>query len=112
MVCTLFCSCFVEFVIPREEKFGGTVSFTEYSKLEEMYAKEEVYPLDLKNAVALELNKVSVGGASPCHMIISHDPQLLEPIREKFAADPALQRLRDLAYPGNNSITMTFDLSC
>ena len=66
-VCSVF---YVEFVIPREEKFGGTVSFTEYSKLEEVYAKEEVYPLDLKNAVALELNKVSVGG-SICHTVVT-----------------------------------------
>ena len=58
-------SLYIEFVISREEKFGGTVSFTEYSKLEEVYAKEEVYPLDLKNAVALELNNVSVGGSPP-----------------------------------------------
>ena len=43
----------------RAEKFGGTVRFTTYKELAEAYAKEEVYPLDLKNAVATELNKVS-----------------------------------------------------
>ena len=43
----------------RAEKFGGTVRFTTYKELAEAYAKEEVYPLDLKNAVAAELNKVS-----------------------------------------------------
>ena len=43
----------------RAEKFGGTVRFTTYQELAEAYAKEEVYPLDLKNAVAAELNKVS-----------------------------------------------------
>lgn len=47
-----------EFVIPRAEKFGGTVSFSTYSSLEEAYGRDEVYPLDLKNAVAIELNKV------------------------------------------------------
>ena len=34
------------------------MSFVDYSKLEEAYASEQVYPLDLKNAVAIELNKV------------------------------------------------------
>ena len=48
-----------EFVVHRAEKFGGTVRFTTYKELAEAYAKEEVYPLDLKNAVAAELNKVS-----------------------------------------------------
>ena len=48
-----------EFVVHRAEKFGGTVRFTTYQELAEAYAKEEVYPLDLKNAVAAELNKVS-----------------------------------------------------
>ena len=48
-----------EFVVHRAEKFGGTVRFTTYHELAEAYAKEEVYPLDLKNAVAAELNKVS-----------------------------------------------------
>ena len=43
----------------RAEKFGGTVRFTTYKELAEAYAKEEIYPLDLKNAVATELNKVS-----------------------------------------------------
>ncbi|XP_019860853.1 PREDICTED: uncharacterized protein LOC109589171, partial [Amphimedon queenslandica] len=51
-------------------------------ELEEAYAKEEVYPLDLKNAVAEELNK------------------LLDPIRAKFNSDPSLKKLRDMAYPG------------
>ena len=50
--------CSVEFMIQRAEKFGGTVSFTSYEQLEQAYAKEEVFPLDLKNAVAAELNKV------------------------------------------------------
>ena len=50
---------FVAFVIRREDKHGGDVSFMNYKELEEAYAKQEVYPLDLKNAVAEELNKVS-----------------------------------------------------
>ena len=48
-----------EFVIERPEKFGGTVKFTSYQELEEAYAKEEVYPLDLKHGVTTHLNSVS-----------------------------------------------------
>ncbi|XP_064405435.1 tyrosine--tRNA ligase, cytoplasmic-like isoform X2 [Halichondria panicea] len=70
-----------EFVIDREEKFGGRVTFTVYQDLEEAYKKDEVYPLDLKNGVANELNK------------------MLEPIRQQFAASKEMQDLRDLAYP-------------
>ncbi len=50
----------IEFVIDREDKFGGRVAFTVYQDLEEAYKKDEVYPLDLKNGVANELNKVRV----------------------------------------------------
>ena len=32
--------------------------YTTFTELEESYAKEEIYPLDLKNAVARELSKV------------------------------------------------------
>ena len=36
------------------------MTFSEYKQLEEAYVKEEVYPLDLKNSVADQLNKVSI----------------------------------------------------
>jgi len=38
------------------------VWFSTYEELAEAYAKEEVYPLDLKNAVTVELNKVNETG--------------------------------------------------
>ena len=47
-----------DFVIERDEKFGGRVTFTTYQKLEESYAKGEIYPLDLKHGVATHLNSV------------------------------------------------------
>ena len=47
-----------EFVIERSKKHGGNVRYTTFTELEESYAKEEIYPLDLKNAVARELSKV------------------------------------------------------
>ena len=46
------------FEIVREEKYGGNVKFMSYQDLEDAFAKQEVYPLDLKNAIAIELNKV------------------------------------------------------
>lgn len=45
-------------MIERAEKHGGDVSYATYTELEQSYAKEEIFPLDLKNAVSRELNKV------------------------------------------------------
>lgn len=47
-----------DLVIDRPEKFGGRVTFSTYEELKEAYVKEEVYPLDLKNSVANQLNQV------------------------------------------------------
>ena len=41
-----------EFVIERPEKFGGNKTYTRYSQLEKDYASGELFPLDLKNALA------------------------------------------------------------
>ena len=49
-----------EFVIQRAEKHGGDMQYATYAELEQSYAKEEIYPLDLKNAVSRELSKVCV----------------------------------------------------
>ncbi len=46
-------------MIERDESFGGRVGFASYPDLEEAYRSEKVYPLDLKNGVANQLNKVS-----------------------------------------------------
>lgn len=51
-----------DFVVPRHEKHGGTVTFPDYPSLEQAFAKQEIFPLDLKNAVSIELNKVKIGG--------------------------------------------------
>ena len=47
-----------EFVIERAAKHGGTISFTRYEELRGAYEKQQVFPLDLKNGVCHELNKV------------------------------------------------------
>ncbi|KAK1340250.1 hypothetical protein QTO34_018816 [Cnephaeus nilssonii] len=69
-----------EFVILRDEKWGGNKTYTAYLDLEKDFADEVVHPGDLKNSVEVALNK------------------LLDPIREKFNT-PALKKLSSDAYP-------------
>ncbi|NWJ12060.1 SYYC protein, partial [Crypturellus undulatus] len=69
-----------EFVILREEKWGGNKTYTEYEALEKDFAEQVVHPGDLKNSVEVALNK------------------LLDPIREKFN-NPELKKLSSAAYP-------------
>jgi tyrosyl-tRNA synthetase len=44
------------FVIERDEKFGGNLSYNTYSELEKDFISNKIHPLDLKNAVAKEIN--------------------------------------------------------
>ncbi|XP_049676925.1 tyrosine--tRNA ligase, cytoplasmic isoform X2 [Accipiter gentilis] len=69
-----------EFVILREEKWGGNKTYTTYEALEKDFAEQVVHPGDLKNSVEVALNK------------------LLDPIREKFNS-PELKKLTNAAYP-------------
>ena len=46
------------FVIERPEKFGGNTEFKTYTEIEKAYAAKELHPLDLKNAVAKEINNL------------------------------------------------------
>lgn len=69
------------FTIQRSEKFGGDISFATFDELASAFAAKQVFPLDLKNAVAEYIN------------------QLLEPIRQKFSTSPELQNLLATAYP-------------
>lgn len=55
------------FVIEREEKHGGDISFATYEELESAYAAGAVHPMDLKATVAKEISS------------------LLAPAREHFA---------------------------
>jgi len=41
-----------EFVIERQEKFGGNITFTKYTDVVKSYADGSLFPLDLKNALA------------------------------------------------------------
>ena len=52
--------------IERPEKFGSSIVYDDYEKLEKDYLQGKIHPMDLKNAVSEEANK------------------LLEPIRKKM----------------------------
>lgn len=69
------------FSILRDHKFGGDVSFNNYTDLELAFKQKHVHPGDLKKSTALELNK------------------LLAPIRQIWSLDPTLANLAELAYP-------------
>ena len=45
-------------IIKRPEKFGGNLKIKIYDELEKIYSKGEVHPMDLKNCVAEELEKI------------------------------------------------------
>ncbi len=66
--------------IRRPEKFGGDLTIRSYSELEEKFAAKEIHPMDLKNAVAAELDT------------------LLQPVRDHFehnaGAKALLERVR------------------
>ncbi len=44
--------------IERAEKFGGNLEIKSYAKLEGIYSNGKLHPLDLKNAVAVYINKL------------------------------------------------------
>src|SRR3989338_1732781 len=46
------------FVVERPVKFGGNLSFNSYQEVEEVYIKKQLRPLDLKQAVAKEINNL------------------------------------------------------
>ncbi|XP_051892027.1 tyrosine--tRNA ligase, cytoplasmic [Pristis pectinata] len=69
-----------EFVVLRDEKWGGSKTYTEYDQLENDFHDQTVHPGDLKNSVEVVLNK------------------LLDPIRKKFQT-PEMQQLIREAYP-------------
>ncbi|XP_005995642.1 tyrosine--tRNA ligase, cytoplasmic [Latimeria chalumnae] len=69
-----------EFVIQRDEKWGGKRTYTVYEELEKDFADQNIHPGDLKNSVEVALNK------------------LLEPVRKKFET-PEMKKLINAAYP-------------
>lgn len=65
----------------RKAEFGGDVTYATYASLEADYAARKLHPGDLKKGVTAAIN------------------ELLQPIREHWAADPELAALTALAYP-------------
>jgi tyrosyl-tRNA synthetase len=47
-----------KFKISRPDKFGGNIEFGNYEELEKQYAQGKVHPMDLKNSVTEELEKI------------------------------------------------------
>jgi len=47
-----------KFIVKRDKKFGGNISFSDYEDAEKMFIQKKLHPLDLKNAVADEINKL------------------------------------------------------
>jgi len=66
-----------KFIIKRDKKYGGDLEFKNYEEIEEKFLKKELHPLDLKLALAFEINR------------------LLEPIRKK---NVELNKLAKTAY--------------
>jgi tyrosyl-tRNA synthetase len=48
-----------EFVVDRPEKWGGPLRFKTKEDLERSFLSKELHPLDLKKALALEINKIT-----------------------------------------------------
>ena len=46
------------FIVERPEKFGGNKEFKTYAEIEKAYSAKELHPLDLKNALTKEINKL------------------------------------------------------
>lgn len=44
--------------VKRAEKFGGNIKFNSYQELETAFAKKELHPMDLKNALATSLTEI------------------------------------------------------
>eukprot|EP00163_Fabomonas_tropica_P005951 TRINITY_DN1558_c0_g1_i2.p1 TRINITY_DN1558_c0_g1~~TRINITY_DN1558_c0_g1_i2.p1 ORF type:complete len:502 (-),score=149.39 TRINITY_DN1558_c0_g1_i2:183-1688(-) len=69
-----------EFVINRDEKYGGPIKFSSYDEVHQAFADRKVFPADLKLGVVDALNS------------------LLAPIRKDFET-PEMQKLIAAAYP-------------
>lgn len=67
-----------KFVVERPPKFGGKLEFSDYESVEKAFVKKELHPLDLKKAVAKEINI------------------LLEPMRKQKTE---LEKISKEAYP-------------
>ena len=65
------------FIVERDEKYGGNLVYESYEKVETDFKSKKLHPLDLKNAVAKEINI----------------------LLENFRKDKKLKELHKIAYP-------------
>jgi tyrosyl-tRNA synthetase len=65
------------FVIERPEKYGGNLEYKTYEDVEKDFVEKKLHPLDLKNGVAAEINK----------------------LLEKFQSNEELKKIHSIAYP-------------
>lgn len=49
-----------KFIIKRDKKFGGNISYSAYGELEKDFKNKTIHPLDLKNTLAEEINKLLI----------------------------------------------------
>jgi len=63
------------FDVERPEKFGGNVSFANYTELENVFVEKKIHPLDVKNTMAKYLT------------------QILEPVRKSFEKEDLKKNL-------------------
>ena len=45
-----------KFVVKRDKKYGGDLKFKKYEEVEKMFKAKKLHPLDLKKAIASEIN--------------------------------------------------------
>jgi tyrosyl-tRNA synthetase len=64
-------------VIERPEKYGGNLEYSSYEKIEKDFIEKKLHPLDLKNAVASEINN----------------------LLKDFQSNKKLKKLHESAYP-------------
>lgn len=67
---TLVFQAYPTFLLEREEKNGGNKEYTSYQQIEKDYFEDKIHPKDLKNSLAITLNK------------------LMQPVRDHFKNDP------------------------
>ncbi|MHA1220884.1 MAG: tyrosine--tRNA ligase, partial [Candidatus Heimdallarchaeota archaeon] len=60
--------------ISRPEKFGGNLEYITYADLEKDFVAGKLHPMDLKNAVAIELGKI----LEPVHKYFDKHPETLD----------------------------------
>ena len=66
-----------QLTIKRSQNHGGNLDFNNYRELEDLYAKGDLHPADLKSAA------------------VTYIDQLLAPVRKHFEDDPAAKNLKE-----------------